>query len=274
MNRANFSVVTPNFNMGRFLPDTIESVLVNLRPGDEYFVVDGGSTDSSVEILRKYESRLTGWISEKDRGYADALRKGFSRARGDLLCWVNCGDLLLPGALDGAAAALDETKADLVFGDDYYIDEEGGVIQRTFGGARSLRNIMLFGGWTPLQDACYWRRSLYERVGGIDPDLMVAADFDFFLRAAWASRNVYVPRAFSAFRRHLGQKSIANHADYESERRRWRRRMEGKLGVSAVSRLFFETVYWVAVRWRHFVLRRFRDRPTPAGTHIRDLKAD
>ena len=160
MKRTAFSVVTPNFNMARFLPETIESVLVNLRPGDEYFVVDGGSTDASVEILRRYESRLTGWISETDRGYADALRKGFSRARGDLLCWVNCGDLLLPGALDAAAAALDESKADLVFGDDYSIDEEGWVIQRSYGGVKSLRNIMLFGGWTPLQDACYWRRSL------------------------------------------------------------------------------------------------------------------
>ncbi len=273
MTRSNFSVVTPNFNMARFLPETIESVLVNLRPGDEYFVVDGGSTDSSVEILRNYESRLTGWISEKDRGYADAVRKGFNRARGDLLCWVNCGDLLLPGALDAAAAALDEAKADLVFGDDYYIDEAGGVIQRSFGGVNSLRNIMLFGGWTPLQDACYWRRSLYERIGGIDPDLTLAADFDFFLRAAWAGRSAYVPRVFSAFRKHAGQKSVAQQVDYESERRRWRNRMAEKLGVSALKRFFFGTIYWVAVRWRHFVMRRLRDRPQPAGTHISDLRA-
>ncbi len=78
---------------------------------------------------------------------------------------------------------------------------------------------------------------------------------------------------FSAFRRHSGQKSIANHADYESERRRWRSRMEEKLGVSTVNRLFLESVYWVVVRWRHFVVRRFRDRPAPGGTHISDLRA-
>ena len=273
MKKTAFSVVTPNFNMARFLPETIDSVLANLRPGDEYFVVDGGSTDSSVDILRSYESRLTGWVSEKDQGYADALRKGFSRTQGEFLCWVNCGDLLLPGALDAAAAALDESKADLIFGDDYFIDEDGWVIQRSFGGVKSLRNIMLFGGWTPLQDACYWRRSLYERVGGIEGDLTLAADFDFLLRAAWAGKSGYVSTVFSAFRRHSGQKSVAQRVDYEFERRRCRRRLMEQLRVSVCKRLFFGYAYWVAVRWRHFVLQRFRDQPQPAGTHIKHLKA-
>src|SRR4051812_47599723 len=117
-----FSVVTPSFNMKRYLSRTIESVLANLREGDEYFVIDGGSSDGSAEVMRSYAARLSGWMSEPDRGYADALAKGFARASGDVLCWINCGDLLLSGALDAARSAFQNTAANLIFGDDFYID--------------------------------------------------------------------------------------------------------------------------------------------------------
>src|SRR6476646_6056388 len=110
------SVVTPCLNMSRYLAETIEGVLRNLRLGDEYFVIDGGSRDGTVDIIRSFEKRLTGWVSEPDKGYADALAKGFARATGDILCWINAGDLLLPGALDAARRALTETDAEMIFG--------------------------------------------------------------------------------------------------------------------------------------------------------------
>src|SRR5882724_2742913 len=94
------SVVTPSYNMAPYMEDTITSVIRNLRAGDEYFVVDGGSTDGTVDIIRRYEHRLTGWVSKPDRGYAEAIGKGFDRATGDILCWINCSDLYLAGALD------------------------------------------------------------------------------------------------------------------------------------------------------------------------------
>ena len=84
------SVVTPSFNMAPYLERTIRSVLANLGPNDEYFVIDGASTDGSLDILRRYDGSLTGWVSEPDSGYADAIGKGFSRATGDILCWINC----------------------------------------------------------------------------------------------------------------------------------------------------------------------------------------
>ena len=99
------SVVTPSFNMATYLEETIASVLGNLRPGDEYFIIDGGSTDGSLDIIRKYEDRITAWISEPDHGYADAIGKGFDRARNDVLCWINAGDLYLRGAFDAARDA-------------------------------------------------------------------------------------------------------------------------------------------------------------------------
>lgn len=124
-----FTVVTPNYNMGSYLAETIESVLANLESGDEYFIIDGGSTDESVEIIRHYENKITGWVSEKDCGYADALAKGFARANAEYQCWVNCGDLLLPGALDEARTRLAEKDSEMIFGDDVYVDEVGVITE-------------------------------------------------------------------------------------------------------------------------------------------------
>lgn len=217
------SVVTPSFNMAPYLEDTIASVIGNLRPGDEYFVIDGGSTDGSVDIIRRHAGSLTSWVSEKDGGYADALAKGFDRATGDILCWINTGDLYLSGALDDARERI-AGDLDMIFGDDFYIDEDNRVLSYSRGWVPDLRMAMLYGGWTPLQDACFWRRSLYQRIGGIDRSLHYAADYDMFLRMALAGRTGYVPVTFSAFRRHAGQKSISGSAAYEEERKQVRAR--------------------------------------------------
>ena len=217
------SVVTPSFNMGRYLEDTIASVLANLGDDDEYFIVDGGSTDGSLDIIKRYEQGITGWVSEPDNGYADAIAKGFARASGDILCWINAGDLYLAGAFD-AARKLFGPGTELIFGDDFYIDEDNKVLAFSRGWVPELRAAMLYGGWTPLQDACFWRRSLYDSIGGIDRALQYAADYDLFLRMALVGRSKYVPLTFSAFRRHVGQKSIAGSAAYATERSGARRR--------------------------------------------------
>jgi glycosyltransferase involved in cell wall biosynthesis len=265
------SVVTPSFNMARYLAETMASVLGNLAPGDEYLVIDGGSTDGSAEIIRRHERHLAGWVSEPDRGYADALAKGFSRASGDILCWINAGDLLLAGALDAARKAIAESGADMIFGDDFYIDEEGRVILFSRGYVRDLRRAMLFGGWTPLQDACFWRRSLYERVGGLDPALQYAADYDLFLRMALAGRAAHVPVAFSAFRRHPGQKSIAGAQRYGVERQQARARELARAPGPAWAKWVACGMQGVAVRWRVRVSQRRWVRPDLSGRPIADL---
>jgi glycosyltransferase involved in cell wall biosynthesis len=258
--------------MAGHLNETIALVLANLRSGDEYFVIDGASTDGSVDVLRRYADRLTGWVSEPDRGYADALRKGFERATGDILCWINAGDLLLPGALDAAREALEATGADMIFGDDFYIDEAGRVISFSRGYVRDLRAAMLYGGWTPLQDACFWRRSLYERVGGIDAALRYAADYDLFLRFAMTGKTAYVPKAFSAFRRHAGQKSISGAPAYKRERAAVRRRELDRAGHSAASRALRTAWHGLAVRWRVRVTQRRWQRDDLRGTPVSALR--
>ena len=268
-----FSVVTPNLNTSRYLGETIESVLRNLRPGDEYFVIDGGSTDNSIEIIRSYENHISGWVSEPDLGYPDALRKGFARSHGQYQCWVNSGDLLLDGALDAARERLETTAADFIYGDDFYIDEAGRVLGFSKAYVRSLRNSIVFGGWTPLQDACFWRRSLYERVGGIDGNLRFAADYDLFLRFSLVGKCAYVPIAFGAFRKHEGQKSIAWASEYEGERERCRSRMLEGLGMSRGRRSILEWYYWVATRFRGHVLYPMWNIKSLVGMSVDSLRA-
>jgi glycosyltransferase involved in cell wall biosynthesis len=268
-----FSVVTPNYNMGRYLGDTIESVLSNLRAGDEYFVIDGGSTDNSLDIIRSYEKSLSGWSSEPDRGYADALAKGFASSGGALMCWINAGDLLLPGALDRARSALEESGADCIFGDDFYIDDASRVISFSRGYVRSLHDAMCYGGWTPLQDACFWRRTLYERAGGINRGLRHAADYDLFLRFSGNGVCQYVPQAFSAFRRHIGQKSIKGAKQYAREREECRRRELSRHADSRLRKALLTAYYWVYVRFRAWVLHRLWDIPALRGVQVATLNA-
>jgi glycosyltransferase involved in cell wall biosynthesis len=257
--------------LGSYLSQTIESVLANLSSSDEYFVIDGGSKDQSVDIIRQYESRLTGWISEPDRGYADALAKGFARATGDILCWINSGDLLLPEALDAARQTLTDTRADMVFGDDFYVDEEGQIIFFSRGYVKDLRDAMLYGAWTPLQDACFWRREVYECVGGMNPAFRYAADFDLFLRMALHGTCRYVPLAFSAFRRHAGQKSISESPIYRKEREDLRRAVLDGLPGSKLGKSLRCTWHEAAIRWRVYVSQRRWRRDDLVGQPVEKL---
>ncbi|MBL0919592.1 MAG: glycosyltransferase [Hydrogenophaga sp.] len=268
--RRSFTVVTPNYNMGGHLGPTIESVLRNLEPGDEYFIIDGGSTDNSTQVIRAHETRLTGWVSEPDAGYADAVAKGFRLARGDYLCWVNSGDLLLDGALKKARASLERTGADLIFGDDLLIDEEDKVMQVTNGHAADLRAMMLYAGWTPLQESCFWTRALYEKVGGIDPGVKYAADYDFFLRASLTGRCQYLPVVFGAFRRHEGQLSMAKTALYKAEREKCRKRELVALPPNPLLPLI-NIYHWFKVRWRVRVHARKRNMDHLRGKTVGDV---
>lgn len=264
------SVVTPSFNMTTYLEDTIVSVLSNLREDDEYFIIDGGSTDGSVDIIRRYEDRITGWVSEPDKGYADAIGKGFERATGDILCWINAGDLYLSGAFEAARKLLTD-DLDLIFGDDFYIGEDSRVISHSCGWVPDLRMATLFGSWSPLQDACFWRRDLYERVNGIDRALQYAADYDLFLRMALVGRSSYVPATFSAFRRHQGQKSISGVSTYVAERYEARSRAVASCKLSRPRRVFHRAVNRSAMSLRARLAPWIWRKPVLVGQLVTEL---
>ena len=155
------SVVTPSFNQASFLEETIQSVLSQGYPDLEYIVMDGGSTDGSAEIIRKYADRLADWKSAKDGGQADAIRTGFARATGEILCWLNSDDTIAPGTLRRVGEFFAaHPDVDLVYGDLNLVDAEG---KRLYTARPLLRlGILVYENPFIPQQGMFWRRSLYE----------------------------------------------------------------------------------------------------------------
>ncbi len=198
------SVVTPSFNQGGFLEQTILSVLGQGYENLEYIVIDGGSTDESVPIIRKYAGQMVLWVSEKDFGQADALNKGFSRATGDILCWINSDDFLLPGALLRLAAEFRE-EDDLVYGGCLSFSETGRKCVINRPPEHNYEQLCLMD--YIVQPSSFWRRSLWEKTGPLDTSLHYAFDWEWFMRAAQFGKFRRSETIFSAYRFHAAHKS-------------------------------------------------------------------
>lgn len=203
------SIVTPSFNQAKYLEETIKSVLAQNIPGMEYIVVDGGSTDGSVEIIKKYADKLTWWVSEKDRGQTEALNKGFARATGDVLAWLNSDDLMYPGAARKAMDYLStHPEVGLVYGDADYVDGESKVIGSFPTAQTDLKRLRQ--GYVHIpQQAAFFRGDLWRKVGPLDPSFYFAMDYDLWVRLAKVSNLVYLPgQKWAAFRLHEDAKTI------------------------------------------------------------------
>ncbi len=203
------SIVTPSFNQARFLEATIQSVLSQNYPRLEYLIVDGGSTDGSLEIIKKYASRLTWWISEKDQGQTDALNKGLGHARGDILAWLNSDDTYEPGAVASAAKYLQmHREVGLVYGDANYIDENGRRVGRFPAAQTDLR--LLRQGYVHIpQQASFFRGELWRTLGPLDPSFYFAMDYDLWVRIASRAALKYLPETWANFRLHAAGKTLA-----------------------------------------------------------------
>jgi len=176
------SIVTPSFNQGQFLERTILSVLNQNYPNLEYIIMDGGSTDGSIDIIKKYEKYLTYWVSEKDNGQADAINKGFRKASGQIFAWINSDDIYLPGTLNQVSLAFKKNpKADVVYGSIYRIDPDDNII-REQRATQFLPNGYLYGGFDLAQPSVFWRREIYLRVGGMNTEYSFSMDTDLFFR--------------------------------------------------------------------------------------------
>jgi glycosyltransferase involved in cell wall biosynthesis len=202
------SIVTPSFNQAAFLEETIQSVLEQDYENLEYIIVDGGSTDGSLEIIQKYAGRLANWISEPDRGQTDAINKGFARAQGEIFAWLNSDDTYQPGAISEAADYLcNHPEAGMVYGDANLIDENGNVIGRF--PARQTDFSRLRRGYVHIpQQAAFFRADLWKQVGPLDPSFFFAMDYDLWVRLARQSALHYHPRLWANFRLHGDAKSF------------------------------------------------------------------
>lgn len=203
------SIVTPSFNQARYLEATMRSVLDQDYSRIEYIVIDGGSTDGSEEIIRRYAERLNYWVSEPDDGQTDAINKGFNRAQGDILAWLNSDDVYRPGAIAEAVMYMgDHPEVGMVYGDADYIDDTGQVIGR-FPAARTDYK-RLRGGYVHIpQQTAFFRARLWQMVGPLDPSFYFAMDYDLWVRIAAISPIRYHPRTWAAFRLHGDAKSLA-----------------------------------------------------------------
>jgi len=178
-------------------------------PNLEYIIVDGGSTDGSLEIIKKYQDSLAWWVSEKDSGQTDAINKGFARANGQILAWLNSDDTYQLGAVKQAVDLLTEhPNWGMVYGDTYFINENGSRIGK-FPAAQTDYEKLRLGYVHIPQQASFFRASLWGRVGPLDPSFYFAMDYDLWVRLARLAPIVHVPRAWANFRLHQDAKTIA-----------------------------------------------------------------
>jgi glycosyltransferase involved in cell wall biosynthesis len=211
------SIVTPSYNQGAFLEETIRSVLLQGYPDLEYIVIDGGSTDESVEIIRKYERWLTYWISEPDQGQSDAINKGWRRCTGDMIAWLNSDDYYAPNALEHVAGVfVSNASPDLVYGEISIADS-----QRTCAMSfkyRANRERMLAELAMPPQPASFFQRATVRSVGWLDPSLRYVMDFALMLKVlANATHIVYVPSVLAVFRYHPTSKTTTSEVKFATE---------------------------------------------------------
>lgn len=202
------SVVTPSFNQGKYLEQTILSVLNQSYPDIEYLIMDGGSHDESLDIIRKYEKKLAYWQTGKDRNAWDAINQGWQKCSGQILCYLNSDDVFTENAIQTAVDAFEQNPAiDVVYGDATAIDANGKELfpfpSEPFDIAKIFRT------WDdPIrQPSSFFRAAIFQKYGGTDETYPFCADFEYWIRIAPTSRFLYIPASLSLIRLHAQTKT-------------------------------------------------------------------
>ncbi|TSA39767.1 glycosyltransferase, partial [bacterium] len=236
MSQPSISIVTPSFNQGRFIERTLRSVLLQDYPALQYIVIDGGSTDGAADVIEQYRSQLSHAHVGPDNGQSDALAKGFALATGDICAWLNSDDILAPGALRSVAQEFhDHPEIDVIYSHRLAIDQDDRV--RYYWLLPEHSNYLMARFDHIPQETTFWRRSLFDRVGGIDPTYRFAMDYDLFARFMGAGANFRrVDRFLGAFRVHPQSKS-STQLDTIGKQEIDRVRQSQRLAVGALSKL-------------------------------------
>jgi glycosyltransferase involved in cell wall biosynthesis len=206
------SIITPSFNQGEFLEQAILSVISQDYRPLEYILMDGGSSDDSLDIIQRYEKHLDYWTSEKDAGQSQALNRGFARSRGDVMGWINSDDILAPGAISAAVSALRRNSQRLAWtiGGTTLIDRKGKrlgerIPEKIYEDTFLRWHIK----WFP-QQSTFWTRTLWEKTGGLDESLHYAMDLDLWLRMFTYVQPTVLGSSMSSYRMHASSKCVSS----------------------------------------------------------------
>jgi len=217
-NYPRITVITPSYNQGQFIEETIQSLLSQNYPNLEYIIIDGGSTDTTVEIIKQYESQLTYWVSEPDRGQTHAINKGIAKATGDILAYLNSDDYYLPGTLFKVAEYFHQfPQTDLLHGRCRYVNQEGEKIGEQFGKIQSFEEIIdLWGVWWQqrqfVQPEVFWSKRITNQIGNFSEGLHYVMDYEYWCRIIQAGGVVdRLDAELTCFRFTSMQKS--NHSE-------------------------------------------------------------
>ena len=203
------SIVTPSYNQAQFLEETIRSVLLQGYPDLEYFVMDGGSTDESAQIIQKYEPWLAGWVSEKDNGQADAINKGVAQSEGEIIGWLNSDDLYCSDAIRIVVNYFNaHPEVDMIYGSIDRVDSNGRFIRQVVPLDYSFKKLLSNQLVIP-QPATFFRRNCFENVGGLDASFFHAMDFNLWVKIGMNYSTHRVEHVLARFRTHADAKSVA-----------------------------------------------------------------
>lgn len=218
-NYPKITIITPNYNLGKHLEQTILSVLNQNYPNLEYIIIDGGSTDNSVEIIKKYESQLAFWISEFDNGIYDAIQKGFDKSTGEIMGWLNSDDMLHPNSLFYIAQIFNSfSEVEWIQGRPSFFDENGGIFNVSPIKQWSKYHFLTGNYQWIQQESTFWKRSLWVKTGSyLNLNLELAGDFDLWLRFFQEADLYSTSVILGGFRHRRNQLSKQRITEYHTE---------------------------------------------------------
>jgi len=238
------SIVTPSFNQARYLPQTLQCVREQDYQDVEHIVVDGGSTDGTLEILR--DAPGIRWSSERDRGQVDALNKGFKMCAGEILAWLNSDDTMNRNTVSAAVGALQRTGADLVYGDVEVVDEQGKLLGVSYGIPFNFR-VLLAGIDYIGQQTVFFRHELLERAGPLREEFDNGFDYELWVRMAQHGKLAYAPEIRAQIRVHPASKSVTRVDVSRANRKRIRAEYWERTGLPAI--LLTPSLFWATTSY-------------------------